>query len=161
MIRIHISITYSYNLKPKLFRKRNFFMMRTENRTNGKGEKMSDRDEIIACYEAMYDGEIRKDIEYLRQYLDESYVLVHMTGVRMTRQEYFDAVMDGTLNYYWCEHEHEPVTITGNTAKMRGDTKVEAAVYGGGKHVWRLRLDCDFVKKEGVWKMTKSVASTY
>ncbi len=43
---------------------------------------MGDREEIIACYEAMYDGEIRKDTEYLKNYLDESYVLVHMTGTR-------------------------------------------------------------------------------
>lgn len=122
---------------------------------------MSDREEIVACYEAMYDGEIRKDIEYLKEYLDESYVLVHMTGTRMTRQEYFDAVLDGTLNYYWCEHEHETVRIDGDRAHMTGDTKVEAAVYGGGRHVWNLRLECDFVRKGGKWKMTKSVASTY
>ena len=122
---------------------------------------MNDKEQIIACYEAMYDGEIRKDTEYLKKYLDESYVLVHMTGVRMNRQEYFDAVLDGTLNYYWCRHERETVTIHGDTASLRGDTRVEAAVYGGGKHVWPLRLDCEFVKKEGVWKMTKSVASTY
>ena len=122
---------------------------------------MTDREEIIACYEAMYDGEIRKDTEYLSHYLDESYVLVHMTGTRMNRQEYFDAVLDGTLNYYWCRHEKETVHINGNRAELIGDTRVEAAVYGGGKHVWPLRLKCDFVKKEGVWKMTKSVASTY
>ena len=122
---------------------------------------MTDREEIIACYEAMYDGEIRKDTEYLSHYLDESYVLVHMTGTRMNRQEYFDAVLDGTLNYYWCRHEKETVYINGNRAELIGDTRVEAAVYGGGKQVWPLRLKCDFVKKEGVWKMTKSVASTY
>ena len=46
-------------------------------------------------------------------------------------------------------------------AKLTGDTRVVAAVYGGGKHEWPLRLVCDFIKKEGVWKMTKSVASTY
>lgn len=122
---------------------------------------MSDKEEIIACYKAMYDGEIRKDIQYLRQVLDESYVLVHMTGTRMNRQEYFDAILDGTLNYYWCEHERLTVTISEDRAEMIGDTKVEAAVYGGSKHVWPLRLKCEFVKKEGGWKMTKSVASTY
>lgn len=122
---------------------------------------MSDKEEIIACYKAMYDGEIRKDIQYLGQVLDESYVLVHMTGTRMNRQEYFDAILDGTLNYYWCEHERLTVTISEDRAEMIGDTKVEAAVYGGSKHIWPLRLKCEFVKKEGGWKMTKSVASTY
>jgi hypothetical protein len=51
--------------------------------------------------------------------------------------------------------------MDGNTASLRGDTRMEAAVYGGGKHVWPLRLDCEFIRKEGVWKMTKAVASVY
>lgn len=122
---------------------------------------MDDREQIIDCYETMYDCMIRKDTEGLKDVLDESYVLVHMTGVRMNRQEYLDALLDGTLNYYRCEHEHEPVVINGEKATMKGDTKVEAAVYGGSGHVWRLRLDCTFVRREGGWKMTKSVASTY
>ncbi|MBE6129497.1 MAG: nuclear transport factor 2 family protein [Erysipelotrichaceae bacterium] len=122
---------------------------------------MNDREEIIACYEAMYDGECRKDTEYMAQYLDESYVLVHMTGTRMNRSEYFAAILDGTLNYYRYRHEAIDVKIEGNKAKLTGDTRVVAAVYGGGKHEWPLRLVCDFIKKEGVWKMTKSVASTY
>jgi|UPI000556DB00 ketosteroid isomerase-like protein len=122
---------------------------------------MADKDEIIACYKAMYDGEIRKDIAFMRPYFDESYVLVHMTGTKMNREEYFNAILDGTLNYYRCEHEHMDVKINGDHAHMVGDTKVEAAVYGGGRHVWPLRLKCDFIKKDGIWKMTKSVASTY
>ena len=109
----------------------------------------------------MYDGEIRKDIDFLKQYLDTSYILIHMTGTKMDRQEYFDAILDGTLNYYSCIHEHMPVTIDGDTARLVGDTKVEAAVYGGNRRFWNLRLDCSFVKKEGKWKMTKSVASPY
>jgi ketosteroid isomerase-like protein len=121
----------------------------------------SDREQIIACYEAMYDAEIRKDTEDLKKCLDESFVLVHMTGVRMNRREFFDAVLDGTLNYYRCRHERETVNVDGNTASLRGDTRVEAAVYGGGKHVWPLRLDCEFIRKEGVWKMAKAVASAY
>ena len=84
-----------------------------------------------------------------------------MTGVRMNRQEYIDAILDGTLNYYSTVHEHLPVTIHGNTAELCSDSRTEAAVYGGGRHTWHLRLRCEFVRREGEWKMTKSVASTY
>ena len=94
----------------------------------GGRNDMSDREEIVRCYEAMYDGEIRRDIPYLKKYPDESCVLIHMNGIKMNRQEYFDAVMDGTLNYYRCRHEHEDVRIDGNYAFMGGDTKVEAVV---------------------------------
>lgn len=122
---------------------------------------MNDREAVKACYEAMYDGMIRKDTEHLKEYLDESYVLVHMTGARMDREEYFEALLDGTLNYYWCRHENSRIEIHGDTARMIGDTRVEAVVYGGSKHVWPLRLDCTFVRTEGKWKMTGSRASTY
>ena len=122
---------------------------------------MSDREEIIACYKAMYDGEIRKDTEYLKEYLDESYELIHMTGVRMDRQEFFDAMLDGTLNYYDCEHKQITVTVNGDTAFLRGDTAVSAAVYGSRKRWWNLRLDCTLIRKEGKWRMTKSSASTF
>ena len=100
---------------------------------------MTDREEIINCYKAMYDGEIAKDIEFMRPYSDESYVLVHMTGTRMNREEYFSAILDGTLNYYWCEHEHMDVTVNGNHAKMTGDTRVEADEYpSAGSHYYRI-----------------------
>ena len=122
---------------------------------------MNDKEAVIACYEAMYEGMIHKDTAALRKVLDESYVLVHMTGTKMDLDEYCDAIFDGTLNYYRYKHEHENVAVNGNRASMTGDTRVEAAVYGGSKHTWPLRLKCEFVKREEGWKMTKSVASTY
>lgn len=122
---------------------------------------MNDKEAIRACYEAMYDGMIRKDTEYLKTCLDESYVLVHMTGVKMDWDEFFEALHDGTLNYYRCRHEHMNIQVHGDTGRIIGDTRVEAAVYGGSMHVWPLRLDCTLIRKEGKWKMTGSKASTY
>ncbi len=122
---------------------------------------MNDRDEIIACYRAMYEGEIRKDTEYLKTVLDPSWYLIHMTGVRMNRQEFFEALIDNTLNYYRCRHIHTDTVIEENTARMAGDTRVEAAVYGSGKHWWNLRLDSTFEKKEGKWFLTGCTASVF
>ena len=127
----------------------------------GNGSGMNDREKIIECYKGMYEGMVHKDTDLLKNYLDDSYVLVHMTGVKMNLQEYFDALLDGTLNYYKYRHENISVEIDGNNAKAIGDTRVEAAVYGGSKHVWPLRLKCEFKKKGDQWMMTRSVASTY
>lgn len=122
---------------------------------------MTDKDQITECYKGMYEGMIHKDIPLLKKYLDESYILIHMTGARMNRQEYFDAILDGTLNYYKYKHENISVEIHGDQAKLIGDTRVEAAVYGGSRHVWPLRLKCEFKKKGDTWMMTESKASTY
>ena len=44
---------------------------------------------------------------------------------------------------------------------MIGKSRVLAAVYGGGKHSWRLRGDFTLRKENGRWKFSSSSASTY
>ena len=104
---------------------------------------------------------INKDREALEDVLDDSYVLVHMTGMCQSKGEFIDAVMDGTLNYFSAVHESESVEITGDTAVAVGRSYVRAAVFGGGKHYWHLQQICSLKKSNGNWKITRSVASTY
>ena len=56
--------------------------------------------EIKNIYADMYKYMINKDISELNEILDDSFVLVHMTGIRQNKQEYLKAIADGTLNYY-------------------------------------------------------------
>ena len=44
---------------------------------------------------------------------------------------------------------------------MTGKSRVLAAVYGGGTHLWRLRGDFILRKEQDIWKMASSKASTY
>ena len=122
---------------------------------------MDDREEIKQRYEKMCSAMIKKDREALENVLDDSYVLVHMTGMRQSKSEFINAVMDGTLNYYSAVHESESVDITGDTAVVVGRSYVQAAVFGGGKHYWHLQQTCSLKKTNGKWKITRSVASTY
>lgn len=91
----------------------------------------------------------------------DSFVLVHMTGTRMNKEEYLAAVKDGTLNYYSAEHDDFSVKVSGNKASLCGKSRVNVAVYGGGKHTWRLQQDMTLEKIGGEWKFTYSKASTY
>ena len=112
---------------------------------------MTDKEQIIRLYKEMYTAMINKDRAALERVHDESFVLVHMTGMRQTKQEYIGAIMDGTLNYYSASHEDMQVEISGDTAVLTGRSKVTAAVFGGGKHTWRLQLRFQLVKKNGEW----------
>ena len=116
---------------------------------------------IREAYIRMYEGMITKDEAILRDVLDDSFVLVHMTGMRQSREEFINAVLDGTLNYYSAEHEHMHVEIITDTAVLTGQSYVAAAVFGGGRSNWRLKQKCSFKKVDGTWKITRSVASTY
>ena len=118
-------------------------------------------EEIRQAYIRMYEGMISKDEKVLNEVLDDSFVLVHMTGMWQPKQAFIQAVLNGTLNYFSAEHENIPVEISGDTAVLTGQSYVAAAVFGGGRSNWHLQQKCSLKKTDGVWKIIRSVASTY
>ena len=122
---------------------------------------MTDKEQIIQLYKEMYTAMVNKDRAELERVHDDSFVLVHMTGMRQSKVVYISSIMDGTLNYYSAEHEDMQVEINGDTAVLTGRSKVTAAVFGGGKHTWRLQLRFQLVKKNGQWCFALASASTY
>ena len=119
-------------------------------------------DDVKEAYKEMYRTMSAKQPDGLAAVLDDSFELVHMTGARMNKSEFIDAVMDGTLNYYEYHHDDIEVDmINDHIATLEGKTQVNAAVYGGGRHTWRLQQDCNLIQKNGRWLITKAVSSTY
>ena len=118
--------------------------------------------QILAVkYREMYRAMIEKDGAALDALLGDSFVLVHMTGLRQNKQAFIGAVENGTLNYFSEELCDWSANIDGNRANFIGKSKVNASVFGGGAHTWRLRLDIKFVLKNGQWLITEAVASTW
>ena len=122
---------------------------------------MSDIELCRKTYREMYRAMIAKDAEALDDVLDGSFVLVHMTGMRQDKKAFIKAVINGTRNYYACRDDSIDVQINGDTAVLIGKSQVSAAVFGGGKHTWRLEQDLTLVKQDGKWRITLSEASTY
>ena len=122
---------------------------------------MKETEPIANCYRQMYEGMVRKDRKLLSEVLDASFSLLHMTGMRQSKEAFIKAVENGTLNYYSASHENIEVWLYGDRAELTGQSKVTAAVFGGGKHTWRLRLDLELIRKEDTWKITSAEASTY
>ena len=122
---------------------------------------MEDNRLMEATYQKMYEGMVTKNEPLLREVLDDSFVLVHMTGMNQSKEDFIEAVMNGTLNYFSGEHESLSVNVRGEMAFMTGRSKVAAAVFGGGQHTWRLQQKCILKKSNGCWKIIRSVVSTY
>ena len=122
---------------------------------------MTDKEQIIQLYKEMYTAMVNKDRAELERVHDDSFVLVHMTGMRQPKEVYISSIMDGTLNYYSAEHEDMQADVKGNNAVLIGKSKVTAAVFGGGKHTWRLQLRFQLVKKNSEWRFALASASTY
>ena len=131
---------------------------------------MDDKQQIEALYKQMYRAMIAKDTATLGTLLDENSVLIHMTGTRQPKHEYLRAIKDGTLNYYSVEDDEIIIEVNGApngpqtepiSATMTGRSRVNAAVYGGGRHTWRLQIKSTLVKKDGRWLFVEQRASTY
>ena len=122
---------------------------------------MSDQEQCRAAYIEMYRAMIARDIPALSGVLDDSFALVHMTGMHQPRTAFLKAVADCALNYASAEHDTMDVTVNGDTAALIGKSRVHASVFGGGWHTWRLEQDLKLVKKDGRWRITLSEAGTW
>ncbi|MBQ7714383.1 MAG: nuclear transport factor 2 family protein [Clostridia bacterium] len=121
----------------------------------------TDEEAIRGLYRDYWRYMIEKDAGGLRRIMADDYYLLHMTGVRQSKEEFIKGLLGGTFNYFSADHDGIDVEISENSAKMTGRSLVSAAVYGGGKHTWRLQGDFTLRKEKGRWKLTSSKASTY
>ena len=122
---------------------------------------MSDRELCQAAYREMYRAMIAKDIPALSAVLDDSFVLVHMTGMRQPKAAFLKAVANGTLQYAPAAHDSMDVNVNGDTATLIGRSRVHAAVFGGAWHTWRLAQDLQLVRRKERWLITLAEAGTY
>lgn len=120
-----------------------------------------DRQTIEQIYRDMCQAMIDKDTATLNRIHADNYVLIHMTGMKQNKQQYLQAIADGTLNYYNAEHDKIDITVEGDKARLTGCSRVTAAVFGGGRHTWKLRLQFSLERINGQWQLTHSQASTY
>ena len=136
----------------------NLHSLKAESRLGQR--KMSD-DLFVEKYRAMYRAMIEKDGAALNGLLDDNFVLVHMTGLKQDKRSFIRAVQDGTLNYFSEELREASTTVRSDFVQFIGKSIVEAAVFGGGRHTWRLRLDIKFVMMNGDRLIGEAVASTW
>ena len=122
---------------------------------------MEEKEKIAECYKMMYQGMIAKDRGMLEQVLDETFIPTHMTGMRQDREQYIRAIEQGTLNYYDAAHEAIQVDFHGNSGTLLGQSQVNAAVFGGGRHTWRLQLKSTIIKRKGCWYIGETTAAAY
>ena len=121
---------------------------------------MDEAELIRELYREYWRCMIAKDADGLRSLMTDDYTLLHMTGVKQSAEAFLKGLLDGTFNYYAADHDSIEVTVSGDLASLIGRSRVLAAVYGGGKHSWRLRGNFS-LRKEGRWKFSSSSASTY
>lgn len=122
--------------------------------------EVTEKERLKQCYLEMYRCMVEKDTEGLAKILDDSFVLVHMTGMRQNKEEFLSYISMGRLRYYSAQLEHIFIEDDIQT-KLIGQSKVDASVFGGGRYSWSLQLTMKMIKNNGQWLITEAVASTY
>lgn len=122
---------------------------------------MTDEEIIRNLYIELCDASINKDLNKLDEILADDYILVHMTGMNQTKEDYINSVKKGELKYYESIHEDIEINIKDNKATIIGKAKTLASPFGMHKSWWRLRQDVELEKIEGKWVIKSSKASTY
>ncbi len=122
---------------------------------------MNEKEKLKNAYKLLYRGMIEKNRDVLSEVLDSNFILIHMTGMRQSKEAFIKAVEDGTLNYFSAEHQNIETEIHGDNAVLIGQSIVNAAVFGGGKHTWRLQLKIKLTKDGEGWLMNEAQASVY
>ena len=120
---------------------------------------MNDEQQLKNLYHEMWQALLTKDIPTLEKIHSDEFILVHMTGMQQPKKEYLRCVRDGELNYF--SELTENIFVDVNAGKLIGQSKVEAAVFGGRKNTWRLQLAFDVEKISGSWILIFGKASTY
>ena len=122
---------------------------------------MDEEVQLKALYEKLYTGMLEKDGEAILSCMTEDAAMIHMTGMVQTPESFVSSVLDGTLNYYKVIIDRFDVELSGDRAKIIGYSRVTAAVYGGGRHEWRLRMDMVAIRIGASWKIKEASTSTY
>ena len=106
--------------------------------------------EVRQAYIDMQNAMIKKDIETLNKIVKDDKKFVHMDGKTQTKEEFFEEIKNGTLNYFNSVLKNEVITVTGNKANIKGNTTLKAKVYGM-EGEWTLPTDANFEKINGKW----------
>ena len=87
-------------------------------------------------YQAMIDA----DLETMDRLCAEELSYAHSSGVRDTKQEYFEKVRSGYYDYHSVDHPVERVEVVGDTAIVAGRMTADLSVQGTRKTIDNLAL---------------------
>ena len=109
-----------------------------------------EKDEVRKAYIEMQNAMIKKDMDTLNKIVKDDKKFVHMDGKTQTKEEFFEEIRNGTLNYFNSVLKDEVITVSCNKANIKGKTTLKAKVYGM-EGEWTLPTDANFEKINGKW----------
>lgn len=114
-------------------------------------DNMNSKEMVIECYRKLFEALVEKDAERLDMLLSESFVHIHMTGMRLYKEQYISGIVNGIQNYRSVDHDNIEVELINNCARVHGKTRAMVAAYGGADHEWKLEQMIKMTLRGGQW----------
>ena len=108
---------------------------------------------ILNRYKELEQAMIDKDIDKLNKIVKEGTTFTHMSGKTQSKNEYFEDIRSGALDYQSYTIENSRVTIDGNTAILKARVTLTANAYGA-QGTYPFNISAYFEKIDGEWLYT-------
>lgn len=113
----------------------------------------NEEQEVLLAFEKMQQAMIDKDVDTMSSLVSEDTVFVHMSGRTQTKEEFFEEIENGTLNYYGYKIDNPIIKVDGDHATLQANITLNAKVYGM-TGTWTLNTSARFIKINGLWIQT-------
>lgn len=114
-------------------------------------DALSDAERAVLYQQARYcQAMTDADLDVLREIVSEDKVFVHMSGRQQSREEYFQDIARGRLQYFTIGIETPVITADGQQAEITFTSVLNANAYGA-RGVFRMKGTHRYELRGGVW----------
>ena len=123
------------------------------NRNNNISSLTSEENIILNRYKEMQQAMVDKDIDRLNKIVKDGTTFTHMSGRTQTKEEYFEDIRTGALDYQSYTIENPSVSINGNKAILKARVTLTANGYGAqGSYPFNVSAYFEKVDKEWLYR---------
>lgn len=108
---------------------------------------------ILNIYKEMQQAMIDKDIDKLNKIVKDGTTFTHMSGKTQTKEEYFEDIKTGALDYQSYTIENPSVSIEENKAILKARVTLTANAYGA-QGSYPFNVTAFFEKIDDEWLYT-------
>ena len=105
---------------------------------------------VLNRYKEMQQAMVDKDIDKLNNIVKDGTTFTHMSGKTQSKEEYFEDIRSGDLDYQSYTIENPKVTIDGNKAILKARVTLTANAYGA-QESWPFNISAYFERINGDW----------
>ena len=108
---------------------------------------------VLSRYKEMQQAMVDKDIDKLNRIVKDGTTFTHMSRKTQTKEEYFEDIKTGALDYQSYTIENSRISIEGNKAILKARLILTANAYGA-QGTYPFNVSAYFEKVDGEWLYT-------